>query len=477
MSIRVRFFLLTLLIGSVACQALNLARQPRLPAASPPTVQTLLPPSSATIPTPKTSPSPTTAPPASTPTQQPTFTPAPTATPFPSATAVQTATARPDPSVLQRQVFEELWQIVKDEYLYRDFNGLDWDSVYDEYSAQIEAGTTDESFYLAMVEMIDRLGDEHSVYLDPSETLAEAAEYEGNYDYAGIGLLNVAVPERGRLVVILVFPDGPAGRAGIKAHDSILAIDGEPVLDEDGFRTQSLRGPIGSRLTLTIATPGQEPRDVILTREQITGSLPVPHDIFESAGGKRIGYFMLVSFSDRTIAGQVENILTEWAAAGALDGLIIDNRQNSGGADTVVRGVLANFTRGTVGYFVNRSGERAFNIIGQNINGSQDVPLVVLVGKDTVSFGEIFAGILQDLERATIIGQTTQGNVETLYVYNFADGSSAWIAHDTFQALNDPGRDWEASGIVPDQIVLSNWDEVTLESDPVIQAALDHFDQ
>jgi carboxyl-terminal processing protease len=468
--------MLALLLGSSACQGINLVDEPRLPEVSLLASPTFVHPTSPASATSASS-SPTTAPPTPTPTQQSTPTPVPTATPVPTTTPIPTATPIPTPSAMQRQVFQKLWQVIKDEYLYRDFNGLDWDAAYEEYSQMIETGMTDENFYMAMVEMVDSLGDDHSVFLDPSETLAGEAEYEGQYDYAGIGLVNVVVPERNRLVVILVFPNGPADKAGIKIHDSILAIDGEPVLDEEGFRNQSLRGPIGSHITLTIAAPGEEPHDVTLTRERITSSLPVPYELMETAGGKRIGYIMLASFSDRTIVRQVESALNELTSSGPLDGLIIDNRQNSGGADTIVRGVLANFTRGTVGYFVNRSGKRAFNIIGQNINGSQDVPLVVLVGRDTVSFGEIFAGILQDTGRAHIIGQTTDGNVETLYIYNFADGSSAWIAHDTFQALRDTSRNWEESGIVPDQIVLSNWDEVTLESDPVIQAALVHFDQ
>jgi carboxyl-terminal processing protease len=464
--------MLALLLGSIGCQAVNLASQPRLPATSQTASLTSAPLSSARAPSssPSASPSPTPASPTLTQTQSPTKTPEPTATPVPTATTI------PTPSALQRGVFQKLWQIVKDEYLYRDYNGLDWEAVYREYSQMIEAGMTDENFYFAMVEMIDSLGDDHSVFLDPDETLAGEAEYEGDYDYAGIGLLNVVVPERSRLVVILVFPDSPADKAGIKIHDSILAIDGEPVLDDDGFRNQSLRGPVGSQLTLTIAAPGGEPREVTLRREQITSSLPVPSELLQTEAGKRVGYLMLASFSDRTIVRQVEDALKKMSSSGPMDGLIIDNRQNAGGADTIVKGVLANFTHGTVGYFINRSGKRAFNIIGQDINGSQEVPLVVLVGKDTISFGEIFTGILQDLGRAYIIGQTTDGNVETLYIYNFEDGSSAWIAHDTFQALNDPNRDWEESGIVPDQMVFSNWDEVTLESDPVIQAALDHFD-
>jgi C-terminal processing protease CtpA/Prc len=101
---------------------------------------------------------------------------------------------------------------------------------------------------------------------------------------------------------------------------------------------------------------------------------------------------------------------------------------------------------------------------------------VVLIGKETVSFGEIFSGILQDLGRAYLIGETTDGNVEILYVYEFTDGSSAWIAHDTFQPVNNPDADWEMNGIIPDKIVSANWDEVTLQTDPAIQAALEYFE-
>ena len=60
----------------------------------------------------------------------------------------------------------------------------------------------------------------------------------------------------------------------------------------------------------------------------------------------------------------------------------------------------------------------------------------MLVGPDTISFGEIFSGILKDQGRATLIGETTSGNVEILWGYDFKDGSRAWIAHDTFKRNN-----------------------------------------
>ena len=411
-----------------------------------------------------------------TPTEAPTSTLTVSPTTPPTATNTPTETISPTPSELQLLVFDDLWQVVKDEYLYDDFNGQDWDNVYIEYRAKVEAGITDADFYRAMDEMIYLLGDEHSIFLSPEDTEAGNAEFEGRYDYAGIGVLNQVVAERNLVTIVLVFPGSPAEQAGLRAHDNILAVDGKPILDENGARTEMLRGSAGSQLTLTVQSPGSPPRQVELTRQVIASSLPVPYEVITSPSGKKIGYIVLASFNDVTINNQFANAIRSMTEEQPLDGLILDNRQNGGGADVVMENVLANFTSGNVGYFVNRDERRPLRIIGRNINGSQDVPLVVLVGKETVSFGEIFSGILQDIGRAHLIGDTTDGNVEILWVYEFTDGSSAWIAHDTFQPLNNVEADWETKGIVPDQIVSANWDEVTLQTDPAIQAALEYLE-
>jgi C-terminal processing protease CtpA/Prc len=132
---------------------------------------------------------------------------------------------------------------------------------------------------------------------------------------------------------------------------------------------------------------------------------------------------------------------------------------------------------GTLGHFFDRdNSRRAFNVIGTDINGSFDVPLVVLVGPGTVSFGEITSGIFQDARRATIIGETTGGNIELLWGFDFEDGSRAWIAHETFRPRQNPDMDWEQTGIIPDITAHSNWDEITPDNDPAIQAALEYLD-
>ncbi|PWH12731.1 MAG: hypothetical protein DDG59_15465 [Anaerolineae bacterium] len=383
------------------------------------------------------------------------------------------------PSAEQLAIFEQLWRIVRDEYLYPDYNGLDWEAIGIEYRQRVQAGMSREAFYQAMDEMLAQLNDEHSVFLSPQEVAEEEAEYAGQTDYVGIGVLISAVPERQRATILLTFPNSPAEQAGLQSHDSILRVDGQPILDEFGFlRAELLLGQPNTSVEVLVQKPGESPRLLTLVRRPINGPLPVPHTILSTPKGKRIGYLLLASLADSTIDDQVEDALREMNRQGNLQGLILDNRYNSGGADTVTKGVLSLFLSGRLGYFTNRHLEqRWFEVRGKNIAGSAEMPLVALIGANTVSFGEILCGILQDQKRATLIGTPTEGNVEILWSYDFSDGSRAWIAHETFIPINNPRQDWEKLGIQPDLLVSSNWDEVTLSTDPVILAALEFFDQ
>jgi C-terminal peptidase prc len=366
---------------------------------------------------------------------------------------------------------------VNDEYLYPDFNGLDWNAVHEDYRQHIEAGLSNADFYNAMADMIYSLGDDHSHFLTPEEKAAREVEYTGNLDYVGIGIILSAVPERQRAVIYVVFPGSPAEEAGLHIHDSILAVDGTAILDENGYLTQSLLGPEGTTVSVEVQTPGEEPRVIHLNRQHITGSVPVPYTVLTSPAGKRVGYIIVSTFMDSTIDDQVGAALEAMNAGGQLDGIIFDNRVNEGGFEDVLIDTLHYFLSGVVGHYINRQSEYALDLgKGKDIQGSQTVPMVVMVGPDTVSFGEISSGIFQDTGRAFVIGETTEGNVELLMGYDFADGSSAWIAHDTFRPLNHPESNWEKTGIVPDLSVPFAWDLYTLDTDPAVNAALDYLD-
>ena len=145
---------------------------------------------------------------------------------------------------------------------------------------------------------------------------------------------------------------------------------------------------------------------------------------------------------------------------------------NGGGSSTVVEPILSIFTAGTMGHFVSRTASRPLEITADPIVNSQSVPLVVLVGEDTASFGEIFSGVLQDTGRAKLAGQTTMGNVETLHGYSFIDGSVLWIAEERFDPLVSHA-DWEKTGIIPDVKAFADWDTFTFENDPSVTAAVD----
>ncbi len=406
--------------------------------------------------------------------------PAPSPTPplthSPSPTPSLTLAPALPASAQQLEIFEELWDIVNEEYLYEDFNGVDWIATGHEYRALIQNGLTDEDFYLAMDEMIASLGDEHSTYISPEQAAEEDAEYAGNLDYVGIGVYIMGVPDRNRAVIIFPFPGGPAEQMGLQSRDSILAVDGVPILDEEGYMRDIVRGPEDTSVTLTVQTPGQPPREVVVARTRISSAMPVPYQVIVTESGKRIGYILIVTFADGTVDEQVGDALEAMMLESPLDGLIIDNRLNEGGADSVLKGTLAYFTGGELGYFISREDARPLRVRGKDLNGTQALPLVVLIGTDTVSYGEVFAGVLRDNGRAYLIGETTLGNVETLWGYDFEDNSRAWIAHDSFRPFFHPDEDWEQTGIIPHLTILANWDEYTFETDPVIDAARDYLE-
>ena len=190
--------------------------------------------------------------------------------------------------------------------------------------------------------------------------------------------------------------------------------------------------------------------------------------LIPTTDGSKIGYIFIPTFFDETIPRQIEDALNEF---GQLDGLILDVRMNGGGSSVVANPIMSFFTSGRLGQFVSREDTRALRVDADPIQNSQTVPLVVMVSEDTVSYGEIFAGIMRDSRDAKITGETSLGNVEVLNGFNFDDDSQMWLASETFFPEHSD-ENWEQTGIVPDIEAFADWDTFTFETDPSIAAAL-----
>ncbi len=387
------------------------------------------------------------------------------------ALAPPTLTFEPNPEIstaTQLKVFKELTDVVDDVYVYPDFNGKDWDEIKARYRSKIEAGLDTESFYLEVQAMITELGDEHSFYLAPLEVEASEAELRGENNYVGVGIYSLPDLERQTLTVISTFPDSPAERAGIKSHDKIIRVDGVP-LQFEADATRQIRGPKCSALVLTVQTPGEAPRNLMLIRTSIQGNLNIEKRLVPTTDGSKIGYIFIPTFFDETIPPQIEDALEEF---GQLDGLILDVRLNGGGSSSVVDPIFELFVDGRLGQFVSRTSSRSLDVDADPIHNSQTVPLIVIVSEDTVSYGEIFAGSLKDIGRAKVVGQTSLGNVEVLHGFNFDDDSQIWIAAETFYSATSE-TNFELSGIIPDVEAFAEWDTITFETDPAITAAVE----
>ncbi len=366
----------------------------------------------------------------------------------------------------QSRIFRRLTEIVEKVYVYPDYNGRDWNAIQEKYRSKIEAGLETEAFYQEMREMIIELGDEHSVYLSPLEVEEEEAQLKGADEYVGVGIYAITDYENQRIVIISTIPGASAEYGGIRAHDSILLVDNLPIEEATGNR---IRGPECSVVIVKAQSPGESPREVMLVRHRIAGGPAIDARLVSTTDGSKVGYIFLPSFLDETLPRQMEDALNGF---GELDGLIMDLRMNGGGSSTVAHPILGFFTGGKVGDFVSRADSRPLEIEANPIQNSQAVPLIMLVNEGTASYGEIFAGVMQDSGRAKVAGETTLGNVEVLLGYDFDDGSLMWLASETFKsAFSD--ENWEQTGIVPDAQAYAPWDSFFFETDPAIAAALE----
>ena len=158
-----------------------------------------------------------------------------------------------------------------------------------------------------------------------------------------------------------------------------------------------------------------------------------------------------------------------------VEGLILDLRIANSTRGWPLEAIYAMFYNGPMGEFYTRNGKQLVQVEGQDVSGSQDVPLVVLVGQNTNGTPEILAASLQMHDRATVIGEKTPGSIEGATSYYLPDGSELFIQSTSFILPN--GAEVGTQGVLPDVTVEAGWDEIHPNNDPVLKQAIEHLDE
>lgn len=317
-------------------------------------------------------------------------------------------------------------------------------------------------FYGSLTGLVSSLKDPYSVFLPPQIAEKFNADLAGAFEGIGaeIGIRN------DQLIVIAPLSDSPAEKAGLRAGDKILQINGEDTLsmtlDE---AVDKIRGQKGTAVTLTITRDGFEKvQEIVITRDKI-----IIKTVVWKMRPDGIALIKLSHFN--------EEARTQWGKAlkeilpKNPGGLILDLRNNPGGfldigvqitSEWIPEGVVVieKFSDG---------GEQKYTTVGRH--RLANIPTVVLVNRGSASASEILAGALQDHGRATLVGEKTFGKGSVQDYEQFGDGSALKIT--VAEWLTPKGRRIDEHGIEPDHAIEDTGEAVPEDKDPYLLKAVE----
>ncbi len=348
-------------------------------------------------------------------------------------------------------LFWQVWSILEDKHI-------------DHQSIEPE-----EMVYGAISGMVSSLKDPYTVFFPPEENKVKDENLDGEFGGVGIRLGY----KEGTLAVVSPLDDTPAQKAGVLAGDLILGIKDENKnvdIATQGITlpeaVQLIRGPEGSRVTLTLAREGN---DEFFDKEIVRERIAIPSLSFQwlRVDGKEIGYLHLLQFSD-VMYQQWDSWVNEVVVrleSGSFGGVVLDLRNNPGGYLQGAVYIAGEFIdSGVVVEQEYSSGKK--DVFRVSRKGSLlKVPLVILVNEGSASAAEILAGALQYYDRGLVIGKTTFGKGTVQEPTSLPGGAGLHITVSRWLLPGDKSIDKE--GIIPDIVV----DEEDQEVDKILEKA------
>lgn len=327
----------------------------------------------------------------------------------------------------------------------------------------------DEVTDAALANAVASLDDDWSYYMDAA-AYAEYQDYSANL-YQGIGVTVQADEATGGFAIVLLEKDGPAQTAGLEVGDVILAVDGISV---QGGTVEDMRALIqadyGKQAFLTVQRTGGEQWQVSVSCEAIYTE-PVRYQVLDG----HIGYIDIDNF--HASAGERAIDAVDALVEQGVDSLVFDVRSNPGGQVSEMVAVLDHLL--PEGDVFIRTDKKGREVAETSDAACVELPMAVVVDRDSYSAAEFFAAALRDYDWARIAGEATTGKARSQVTFALWDGSAVHLSKYSYLT---PSRTdlYEAGGLVPDVEAQLTEEERTLyqtgwlepEDDPQIRAAV-----
>jgi len=330
-----------------------------------------------------------------------------------------------------------------------------WDIIFSDYVDRDQLDTAELS-HAAIKGMVEAVDDPYTTYLGSESYQLGLSSLEGEFE--GIGA-QIAVEDE-QITIIAPIAGSPAERAGVRAGDIILEVDGKPTAGMSLIEAVlSIRGKKGTSVSLLILHQGEsEPEEIEIVRDTIELT-----SVRSEMRGD-IACINITYFSGRTeeeFLPVLESIIEKEAK-----GIILDLRSNPGGLLDVVVDVASHFLDEGVVVSVEDSEGRRIALEVRSKGITTGLPVVVLVDDYSASGSEVLAGALQDHGRAIIAGTKTYGKGSVNMLRELKDGSGLYIT--TARWLTPDGHLIEGEGVEPDY-------ELELEGDEAVRWAIDYL--
>ena len=331
----------------------------------------------------------------------------------------------------------------------------------------------DEDLYNgALKGMFANLGDPYTSYYPKDEYTKLMENLDGRYK--GIGV-TVSASKEGLIKVVQVFEDSPAKEAGMKAGDFIKSVEGTNFSASELEKAVSLiRGEPGTKVKIEVLrvsekNPKGEEIPMLVERRDVTVDTVYTKTL--NLGGKSIGYLRLSAFDDITwddFKAQYSKLKND-----DIDGLVLDLRNNPGGALDVCLNIADTFLdEGVIVTTEDKNG----NVITEKSDANMDdIPMTVLINENSASASEILAGALKDRGRAKIVGTKSFGKGIVQKLFPLENGAGAKITISEYKTPS--GNKINKIGVKPDlEVENSNKDldlsENNFNKDPQFLKAL-----